>query len=187
MKRLLALVFLLCAVLIASRTDYLNVKRKFEAIEKYQTRPGTRVPLPASELNAYVQTELPGVAPQGVRDPKVELQGNNIATGRALINFLKIQSARGATPNWFMKKLLDGEHEVAVTAKVSSGGGRATVYLQRVEISGVPVEGAALDFVIQNYLLPNYPNVKINQPFDLKYRMDRLEVSPGIAYVVMQK
>jgi hypothetical protein len=187
MKRLLALAVLACAVSLASRTDYLNAKRKFEAIEKYQTKPGARIPLPSSELNAYAQEEIREVAPQGVRDPKIELHGNNVVTGRALINFLKVQNARGAAPNWLMKKLLDGEHEVAVTARISSAAGKATVYVQRVEISGVPVEGATLDFLVQNYLLPNYPKAKINRPFDLNYRMDRLEVSPGIAYIVMQK
>lgn len=187
MKRLFPLAFLVCAVLIASRTDYLNAKRKFHAIEKYQLKPGTRVPISSAELNAYVQMELPEAVPQGVRDPSVDLQGDNVATGRAMINFLKVQNARGSSPGWLLKRLLDGEHEVAVTAKIISGTGRATVSLQRVEIDGIPIEGGALDFLIQNYLLPTYPNAKINSPFDLKYRMDRLEVAAGIAYVVMQK
>ncbi len=187
MKRLLALALPLSIGLLASRADYLNAKRKFDAIEKYQMKPGAWVPLPANELNAYVQVEMREVAPQGVRDPKIELGGNGIATGRAMINFLKIQNTRGAEPNWLVKKLLDGEREVAVTAKIASAAGKATVYVQRVEISGIPVEGATLDFLIENYLLPNYPNAKINRPFDLRYKMERLQVNPGIAYVVMQK
>ena len=187
MKRLFALAFLVCAVLIASRTDYLNAKRKFQAIEKYQVKPGSRVPLPSTEINAYVQVELLEAVPQGVRAPRIDLEADNMATGRAMINFLKIQNGKNAAPGWLMKRLLDGEHEVVVTAKISSGAGKATVFLQRVEVAGIPIEGGALDFLIENYLLPNYPNAKINRPFDLKYRMDRLEVSPGIAYVVMQK
>src|SRR2546425_608530 len=147
MRRLLGIVMLVSTLAVASRTDYLNAKRKFESIEKQQIKPGARVPLSSSELNAYVQTELPQVAPDGIRNPHVELLGNNVATGRASINFLKIQSARGNPPNWLMRTLLDGEHDVAVTARVDSGGGKATVYLQRVEISGIPIEGSALDFL----------------------------------------
>lgn len=187
MRRVLGILILVSTIAVASRTDYLSAKRKFESIEKQQIKPGSRVPLSSSELNAYVQTELPQVAPQGIRNPRVELLGNNIAAGHASINFLKIQNARGNAPNWLMRTLLDGEHDVVVTAKVDSGGGRATVYLQRVEISGVPIDGSALDFLIRDYLLPNYPNAKINRPFDLKYGMDHLEVRPGVAYVVMQK
>src|SRR4051812_45241870 len=145
MKWLTALALLFCVASPASRTDYLNAKRKFQAIERYQVKPGTRVQLPASELNAYVQTELLSFAASGVRNPRVELQGDNTATGRAQIDFLKLLSARGTAPNWLMKKMLEGERDVAVTVKVSSGGGTATVFVQRVEISGVPVEGATLD------------------------------------------
>jgi len=186
MRPICALILLLGAGLIASQADYLSAKRKFQAIERYQVKPGTRLPISSTELNAYVQTELREAVPQGVRDPRVDLQAGNIATGRALINFLKIQSARGGDPGWLMKKLLDGEHEVVVTTRISSTAGRATVFLQRVEVGGIPIEGGALDFLIENYLLPNYPNAQINRPFDLKYRMDRLEVSPGVAYVVMK-
>ena len=187
MRRLLGIVILVSTLAVASRTDYLNAKRKFESIEKQQIKPGSRIPLSSSELNAYVETELPQVAPKGVRNPRVELLGNNIASGHASINFLQIQNARGSAPNWLMRTLLDGEHDVAVTARVDSGAGKATVYVQRVEISGIPIEGSALDYLIRDYLLPNYPNAKINRPFDLNYRMDHLEVMPGIAYVVMQK
>jgi hypothetical protein len=82
-----------------------------------------------------------------------------------------------------MRKLLEGEREVVVTTRISSGAGKATVNLQRVEISGVPIEGAALDFILTNYLIPNYPEAKIGRPFALHKRVDRIEVEPGVAYV----
>jgi len=171
----------------ASRSDYLSVMRKFSTIEHYRSKPGSRVPISSRELNAYIATELPQVAPDGIRDPSVELHGGNIATGRAKINFVRIQHARGKASNWLMGTLLNGEHDVAVTARVDSANGIATVHLQLVEVSCVPLEGAALDFVIQHYLLPNYPNARIDQPFQLHYKMDHFEVQPGIAYVVMQR
>ena len=36
-----------------------------------------------------------------------------------------------------------------------------------------------LDFLIQNYLLPYYPEAKIGQPFELNHRMDRLDIKPN--------
>ena len=167
-----------------SRTDYLNAKKKFQALDKQAMKPGTRVSLTATELNAYVQNELPTVAPPGIRDPVVELHGNNVATGRAKVDFLKLRSARGKATSWMMRKLLEGERDVAVTTRVTSSNGRATVDLQRVEVSGVPISGGALDFLVDNYLIPNYPNAKIGRPFALPKRVDRIEVAPGVAYVV---
>jgi hypothetical protein len=183
----LALALLPATFLVATRADYVNIKQKFSSIEKLKVKPGSRVPISVQELNAYVQKELPEVAPDGVRNPSVSLEGNNIATGRALINFLKLRSAHGKTSNWILRQMLNGEHDVAVTTRVESGGGQATVYVQRVEVDGIPIEGGALDFLIHNYLLPNYPDAKIGTPFELKYRMDRLEVKPGMAYVVMRR
>lgn len=187
MRRLLTVLILLTAsVAVASRTEYLSVVRKFQAMDKAQYRPGTSVSLSSGELNSYVQTELETIAPVGVRNPKVELIGGNQATGRALIDFVKLRSAQGKPPNFFIRTLLEGEHEVAVTTRIRSGGGTATVDLQRVEVAGIPIEGRALDYVIQNYLLPKYPDVKIGQPFQLPARVDRIEVTPGAAHVVMR-
>jgi hypothetical protein len=169
---------------LASRADYLNVQRKFQQIDKRQIKPGTRVPISSEEINAYVQAELPKVAPPGVRRPVVKLQGNDVATGSALIDFVKLRSAQGKPPNWLLRTLLEGEHEVEVTTRVRSAGGRATVDLQRVEVAGVPISGAALDFLVENYLLPNYQDAKIGRPFELALGVDRIEVRPGVSYVV---
>lgn len=167
-----------------SRTEYLSAKKKFQAIDKQAVKPGSRVTITSSELNAYVQAELPLVAPKGIRSPQVELEGDNTATGRAMIDFVKLRSAGGKSPGWLFRKLFSGEREVAVTTHITSGGGKATVDLRKVEVSGVPIEGAALDFLVKNYLLPNYPNAKIGRPFALHKRVDRIEVTPAAAYVV---
>jgi len=188
MRRLaLSIALLVGGTLTASRTDYLNVKRKFQAIEKQQMKPGSRVAISSQELNAYVETELPQVAPPGIRNPHVVLQGANTATGSALIDFVKLRSAQGKSTNWLMRKLLEGEREVKVTTRIHSANGTATVNLQRVEIGGIPIEGATLDFIIRNYLVPNYPDAKIGRPFDLYRTVDRIEVAEGVAYVVLKR
>jgi len=178
--------FVLAGSLAATRTEYLSAKKKFETIERQQVPAGQRIPISAAELNAYVQAELPKVAPPGIRDPRIRLDGDNAATGRARIDFVKLRSAQGKPPGLLLRTLLSGEHEVAVTTRVRSGNGMATVDIERVEVEGIPISGAALDFLIRNYLIPNYPEAKIGKPFALKYRMDRLEVKPGVAYVVMK-
>jgi hypothetical protein len=182
---LVALAFLTVST-PAARSDYLSIKQKFSAIEKQKTKPGERIPISSVELNEYVRTELPKVSPQGITEPSVELLGNNVATGRAKINFLQLQYGT-EKPNWVLRKLLDGERDVAVRAKVTSANGEATVHLERVEIAGVPIEGSALDFIMRNYVLPKYPDAALDRPFDLRYNMERLEVRPGVAYVVMKR
>jgi hypothetical protein len=188
MRRLaLALALLAAGSLPATRTDYLNVKKKFREIEQKQAKPGSRIPITSQEINAYVENELPLVAPKGIRKPHVDLDGNNTATGSALIDFVKLRSAQGKPTNWLMRKLLEGEREVKVTTRVTSGNGTATVNVQRVEIGGLPIQGAALDFLIKNYLIPNYPQAKIGRPFKLHQQVDSIQVDPGVAYVTLKR
>jgi hypothetical protein len=186
-SRAVSFALIVVSTFAATRTDYLSVKRKFQSIETRQAKPGSRVAISSQEINAYVETELPQVAPAGIRQPHVVLHGENTATGSALVDFVKLRSAKGQKTNWFMRKLLEGEREVKVTTRVDSANGQATVNIQRVEVGGIPIQGAALDFLISNYLMPNYPEAKIGQPFALHRSVDHIEVAKGVAYVVLKR
>src|SRR5436309_1939758 len=175
---------LLIPLLGSPSSDYLSIKRKFDLIESDKLRPGSRVSLTSRELNAFVVNEVAEFDGQGVRDPKLEL-GNDSATGTALIDFLKLRQAAGKPSGWVMTKLLAGERPVRVTARIKSGSGRAVVDVERVEISGVTIDGKMLDYLIQHYLIPQFPEAKVGQPFELAHHIDRLEVTPDAVGVVL--
>ena len=173
---------LLAGVIGASVDDYTSVKRKFSDIDGERLRPGTRVVMTPKELDAYAAQ----AAPAGVRNPHLELQAG-VAKGNALIDFGKVRRAQGYRPGWLMSKLLDGERPVSVTAAIRSGNGQATVDVQRVEISGIQIDGRTLDFLIQNFLLAMYPDAAVGRPFELGHRIERLDVQPGSVGVVIGK
>jgi hypothetical protein len=177
------LVPLLVVALGAAYNDYVSAKRKFDDIESGRLRAGQRVTLNQRELTAYVEKE----APAGVRSPRIELTSPEIATGAAMIDFLKVRRAQGYQPGWLMSKLLDGERPVRVTARIHSGGGTATVEVQKVEISGITVDGKTLDFLIRNFLLAQYPDAAVNRPFEMGHHIDRLDVQSGAVNVVIGK
>ena len=184
--RLGAIGFVL-AVLTATATllavdDYTSAKQKFAQIESDKLKAGTRVTLTPREIEAWVGKE----APNGVRNPRLELQ-SGIAKGNALIDFGKVRRAQGYQPGWLMSKLLDGERPVSVTARIRSGGGKATVDVQSVEVSGLTVDGGMLDFLIQNFLLAMYPDAVVGKPFELRHRIDRLDIQPGAVGVIIGK
>jgi hypothetical protein len=172
---------ILCsAALSAADSDYLSARRKMDSIESDRLRSGTRVEFAPAELNAYAEKE----APAGVRNPKVQLVAREVVTGSALVDFGKVRRAQGNPPGWLMSKLLDGERAVSVTVRIRSSGGRATVDVERVEISGIAIDGRTLEFLIQNVLLPLYPSAVVARPFELGHRIDRLDVgtrSVGVA------
>ncbi len=183
MKRRLwwAIPLLGLATLGGAPNDYLSAKRKFDSIESDRLRAGSRVELTVPELDAYAEREVP----EGVRNPRLRLLAPDVATGTAMVDFGKLRRALGFHPGWLMSKLLDGDRPVSVTARIRSAAGQATVDLQRVEISGVAIDGQTLDFLVQNILIPLYPNAVVGRPFDLGHRIERLDVGAAAVAVVI--
>lgn len=180
----LALPVVIAPLLFSNASDYAAAQRKLDQIQSDRLPPGTRVTITGRELNAWVLEQARQAFPEGVRQPEVGL-GTDVATGSALIDFGKIRRAQGRPPGWLSARLLDGERPVKVTAHLSSGGGRAQVDIQSVEVSGMTIDGPLLDFLIRNYLLSNYPTAKIGEPFELGHRIDRIEVRPSAVNVLI--
>jgi hypothetical protein len=172
----------LLAVAAAVAADaYAAVKRKIDSIDSGRLSPGARVELTMAELNAYARHEVP----DGVRDPELQVTAPEIVTGAAMVDFEKVQRALGGQPGWVMRTLLGGERPISVTARIRSGGGKATVEVQKVRISGMEIEGATLNFLIENVLLSLYPDAAVNRPFELGDRIDRLDVQPkGVTVII---
>jgi hypothetical protein len=171
----------LVSLVFASPTDYTSAKRKFDLIDSERLRPGATVTLTAGELNAYVAHE----APPGVRNTRLQIVRPGEAVGSALIDFAAVRRGQGHPPGWIMSKLLSGERPVTVAARIVSSNGKATVEVSRVEISGIQIDGKTLDFLIQNVLLPLYPNAAVDRPFDLGHRIDRLDIQPAAVGVII--
>ncbi|HVX67353.1 MAG TPA: hypothetical protein VHA11_12155 [Bryobacteraceae bacterium] len=175
------------AVLGAAVTsDAFTATSKFRLIENERVPPGSKVTIHQDELNAYVRAQVREVAPDGVRDPRVEL-GQSRATGFAWVDFEKLRRAQGQPMGWLMARLIGGEKPVRVDAQIRSGGGKAVVDVQRVEVSGVAISGPALDFLIRNFLWSYYPEAKVGRPFELAHRIERLDVQPERVNVVIGK
>jgi len=163
-----------------------NVTRKLDIIQSGRAKPGAMFVFTSAELNAWVRVKAPMVVPEGLRQPRLEM-GNGTATGYALVDFLKMQHGAGIETNWLVSKLIQGEKRLMATASIQSANGRATVHLIRVEISGLAVSGATLDFLIDTFFRPLYPDAKIDEPFELSDRVDRIEVTPAEARVYIKK
>jgi len=177
-------VFLLSAALATPTADYQRAVRKIEMIQADRAARRSIVLFTPAEINAYAATEVRAAVPAGLRNPRVTLNSGG-AVGTALIDFVALKRAQGDPPGRLMAWLLEGEHPVAVSVTLRSGGGRCTVYVNSVEVGGIPIRGAMLNWLIENYLLPRYPDAKIGKPFELEHNMDRIEVNRSDVKVVM--
>lgn len=168
----------------ASLYDSLSADAKFDLIEQGRVPAGKEVLFRERELNDYLARKAQQVVPQGLRAPRVELRQNRI-TGYALVDFVKLRHAQGRDLGWLTRTLLEGEHAVKVTGKLQSRNGIAQLDLERVEVDGHSVSGRTLDLMIHTFVVPLYPEAKVGQSFELGYNVDRIELWPGLARVVM--
>jgi hypothetical protein len=76
---------------------------------------------------------------------------------------------------------------VSATARIHSGGGKVTVDVQSLSISGVSIDGKTLDFLIQNFILPFYPEAMVGKPVEMGYHIERLQLAPAGVGVVIGK
>ena len=181
-------VFTLFTALIsrAAESPAAKVSRQLDVIQSDKAKPGGVYIFTEAELNAWARVKVPTVVPHGVRQTRLEL-GANRATASALVDFLRVRQGAGVETNWLVSKLIEGEKRVRVMARFQSANGQATVTLERVEIGGLAVSGATLDFLIRTFFLPLYPNAKIGEPFELAGRIDHIQVTPGEARVYIKK
>ena len=162
-----------------------SAQKKLDSIADEKLKRGAVVVLSPQEINAWLHEKAVKAFPEGLRNEHVDL-GSGTVDGSALVDLMKIQKGK-STMNALIGRLIEGERPLKISIRVESANGRATVFLTRVELSGVAMEGSILEFLIKQFIQPRYPDIKINQPFDLDYNIDHIEIQPSGVRVLIKK
>jgi hypothetical protein len=175
----------LCRPLNGADAAFQRAENKLDRIESGRSRPGSVIVFTPAEMNAWARGRVPQMY-QGIRDISVQL-GTGAATGSAFVDFLKMRQGQGLPTNSLLAKLIEGERPLKVSIQLESIRGSATARLTRLEISGIAVTGAALDFLVNEFFLHLFPDAKVNKPFELHDNIDRIELRPDGVRVTMRK
>jgi hypothetical protein len=162
-----------------------SAQKKLDSIADEKLKRGAVVVLSPLEINAWLHEKAVKAFPEGIRNEHIDL-GPGTTDGTALVDLMKIQKGK-STMNALIGRLIEGERPLKISIRVESANGRATVFLTRVELSGVAMEGSILEFLIKQFIQPRYPDIKINQPFDLDYNIDHIEIQPSGVRVLIKK
>jgi hypothetical protein len=162
-----------------------STQKKLDSISDRKLKPGAVVTLTPREINAWIHEKAVKAFPEGMRNEHIEL-GPGTADGTAVVDLTKLSGNKNGV-NPLIARLIDGERPLRIAIRVESANARATVYLTRVELSGVAIDGSVLDFLIKHFVQPRYPDIKINEPFDLDFNIDRIEIQPAGVRILIKK
>jgi hypothetical protein len=181
-RRLLTFVLAASALLAADPLAD-SAQKKLDSISDRKLKRGAVVTLSPREVNAWIHEKAVKAFPQGIRNDHVDL-GPGTTEGNALVDLMKLARSN---VNPLIARLIEGERPLKVAIRVESAQGRATVFLTHVELSGVAIDGSILDFLIKHFVQPRYPDIKINEPIDLDFNIERIEIQPTGVRIVIKK
>jgi hypothetical protein len=156
-----------------------SAQQKFNYIESNAERqPPDRKPtsITTNEFAAWLNGG--GVAlPAGVSDVKFS-SVPAVITANARVDFDKLTAgAKSANP---LLSIFSGVHDVEMTAQASGAQGVGSVRVESMTIDGMKVPRMAMQYAVDKYLKPKYPNVGLDSRFKLPARIDVAVVGSNI-------
>lgn len=134
------------------------------------------------EINDYFAAGRVNL-PQGVK--KVTLQGKSgVVDAFVNVDFDEIRAGqRSSNP---LLSIFSGRHDVQIEADAAGNGGQGKVHVRSVSIDSIEVPRMALEFFVEKYVTPKYPNIGLDSQFQMPDRIDLATVGYH-KLTVMQK
>jgi hypothetical protein len=124
------------------------------------------------EINDYLAAGRVKL-PQGVK--KITFQGQSgVITGLATIDFDEVRAGQHSSNP--LLSIFSGTHYVRVEADAAGNGGKSKVHVRTVNIDGLDVPRMALEFFINKYLKPRYPDVGLDSEFQMPDKIEEATV-----------
>jgi hypothetical protein len=146
---------------------YLSMDKKIAVIESNASNPPARpqtTTITQDELNAYLNEGGVNI-PKGLSNVKIEFSPGAIHA-LSQVNFDQLAEGRGGG-NPIFSALFSGTHDVEADAQASGSNGQGTVTLESVKLDGVTIPKSALEYLIQHYVKPKYPQAGMTSTFAL--------------------
>jgi hypothetical protein len=148
-----------------------SMQHKIDHIDQNaQKNPPDQTPtvITEEEANDYLASGAVQL-PVGVK--RVVLQGQSGVIDATLqVDFDEIRAGqRSSNP---LLAIFSGRHDVRLDADAAGNGGQGKVHVRTVSIDGVDVPRVALEYFVQKYVAPKYPNVGLDSQFQLPARID---------------
>jgi hypothetical protein len=107
--------------------------------------------------------------PQGVK--KVTFEGHSgQVTGQTTVDFDEIRAGQHSSNP--LLSIFTGTHNVRIEADAVGANRTGKVHVRSVSIDGIDVPHIALEYFINKYIAPKYPNIGMDSTFTLTNKID---------------
>jgi hypothetical protein len=159
-----------------------SLQQKIDAIQAAEQDPkhkrgSSRVEVSDTELESYLLFSLKEDIPAQIDSADVQLGQDTVALDT------QITFASNATGNAVVDTLVGGTHNLFVKGKLVGHAARGKFDLLEVRVDGIPVPNVLIQALIKKYVKPQYPDVDLNQPFDLPWSIQELKLEQDKATV----
>jgi len=160
-----------------------SLQQKIDAIQNAENDPkhkpgATRVEASEAELESYLLYSLKEDIPAQVDSADVQLAPDTVALDT------QITFSSNATGNPVFDALVGGTHNLFVKGKLVARERRGKFDLLEVRVDGIPVPNVLIQSLIKRYVQPKYPDVDLNEPFDMPWGIQALKLEQGKAIVI---
>lgn len=182
---LLLATFALFAQAARHTPAYTSMEKKIALLEAGPTAPSQTVTMTQDELNSFF-AEGGVQVPKGLSNIKFDLRPG-IVHATSEVDFDQLSEGHGGGGNPLFSALFSGTHDVDAEAQASGTTGQGTVTIQSVKLDGVQVPKSALEYLIQHYVKPKYPQAGMTSTFELPVQIDSATVQQGQVELVQKK
>jgi hypothetical protein len=159
------------------------LQQKIDAIKAAENDPrhkrgSSRIEVSEAELESYLLHSLKKDIPAQVDSADVKLVPDNVSLDT------QITFASDATGNPVLDAVVGGTHNLFLKGKLKAADGRGRFDLEEVRVDGIPVPNVLIQSLIKKYVKPKYPDVDLNEPFDMPWGIQDLNVETGKAVIV---
>jgi hypothetical protein len=149
-----------------------------DADAAHRAHGSSRVELYESELESYLMYSLKDDIPAQVDSARVQLNHDLVALDT------QITFPANATGNTVVDTLMGGTHNLSLKGGFVAKESRGKFDLKEVRVDGIPVPNVLIQALIKKYVNPKYPEVDLNEPFDMPWGIEELKIEQGKANVV---
>ena len=135
-----------------------------------------------AEIDAFLQREISQHYPQGVQRIHFRFQRDRLSA-RALVDFNEMQADSAGSGKSLVWALLQGEHWVEVSGKLTGRNGVGRYDILGIRIDEQEIPKVLIDLLLDHYVLPKYPGAGPNTDFDLPFNIRSIELMPGKVFV----